>query len=350
MGGSLGKQDVAKLQAPTRRRSAPKVSPSSQPPKGSLRKSDDRHQRPDMPSAVKAVAVAHKRQRGTVSNRKSASTSKDTAVPQERLAYLRSSGCDHSHSQRRSSQPRGHSPQLLDDQLHLASSKRRSSTPSRVLADSILGITPAPPAPPVVLKEPVQKPSPVQSGAGKWMPFSREEVIERCGEIAKGLLSAEELPESVRMLLSSRLPQSIGIASNFRHEFQERCVEMTKEALLGIECAILQKLEQAMLDITRLTGLKESLSARLTDFRQGPLKAFKELEGHWAPLPQHAVPEGEAQLNSMAPFCRNSSVGNEPTPTSITQEVLTSGNVGTPSTLGLEAGVLTSCGTLKCFT
>merc|ERR1719221_561383 len=92
------------------------------------------------------------------------------------------------------------------------------------------------------MKRAAHKASPRKSSAGvSPSPSKRARhhcppaaAIRGCGKVAAALADAEDLPESVRNLLSAKLPQSLGVALEDRHPFQARLVEMVGEVLSGI--------------------------------------------------------------------------------------------------------------------
>jgi len=79
--------------------------------------------------------------------------------------------------------------------------------------------------------------------------------------VAAALADAEDLPESVRSLLSAKLPQSLGVALEDRHPYQARLAEMVGEALSGIEARLQERLESASKEVGDADGARAGLEA-----------------------------------------------------------------------------------------
>lgn len=96
-----------------------------------------------------------------------------------------------------------------------------------------------------------------RKGRGKKARSVGAEVLSQCGLVAAAVLEAETFPSPVLEMLGSNLTDSLGVAKETRHPFQEKVVTMVGEVLQSVEAAKQAAVAEAEAKLGEVTAVKE---------------------------------------------------------------------------------------------
>jgi len=91
----------------------------------------------------------------------------------------------------------------------------------------------------------------------------RKSVVEKeCDQIAKAILGAEQISDSLRTLLVQSIPQTLGVLKDHRHEYQNKVIGMIKATLDAVEAGLQNSAAEAEARVSEQNVEKTALDGQ----------------------------------------------------------------------------------------